>query len=107
MMKDGLPVAADQGDSTRRDSEAAAGGKRSVGKQIPETEIQLAEFASGDLPAFGDTQDFFAHRGWKLEGRVAEEFRAELRRLAGDTSKGNVDSVSRRTGHEAKEQRRL
>jgi len=55
----------------------------------------------------GDAKDFFAERGRKLERSVAEEFRVQVRRRAGDASEGNVDAVGRGARHEAKDEHRV
>src|SRR5579864_5287185 len=103
-MKNRLPVIANEVDASRGNTEPFAGGKGSVGVDLPKTEIQLAEFASREGLLLGHAEDFLAQRERKVERSVAEQFCVQVRRSARDASEGNVDAVGGRAGHEAKDE---
>ncbi len=66
-MKDGLTVIADEIDASRRNTELFARGENSVGIDVSEAEVQLAQFTSGNGLLFGDAKNLFAQRGRKLK----------------------------------------
>ena len=58
---------ADEIDASRRNTERFARGENSVGIDVSEAEVQLAQFTSGNGLLFGDAKNLFAQRGRKLK----------------------------------------
>ena len=72
LMKDRLAVIANEADARRSDLQSFACCKDGIGVNVPEAEVQLAEFTGGDRLLVGDAQDFFAKSRGEIEGSVAD-----------------------------------
>ena len=107
LVEDGLTVIADEIDASRRNTELFTRGENSVGIDVSEAEVQLAQFASGNGSLLGDAKNLFAQRGRKVERSVAEQLGVELRRRAGDAGKRDIDAIGGSAGHKAENKERL
>ena len=101
LMKNGLPVGTDHGDLRRSHSKFSACGERRLREYFAEQKIKLADFSRRDRTPFGELQDRFLRR--RLEGKRRKVFQSRAPPFESDER--HVNSVRRRSGHDAESQR--